>query len=179
MHFFGVTRDACLWLRPEEALCLMEDGVLVLFFGNIQLSVQEAFERLLGTRMACAQYAVYSFLHRANFISRPRCVAIDGEDQLCLLEVRAHFPIMQSVALILFPSQWVTRHCHCRRYITEEDSQSASPMSDHCDHYSLPSYSRLRRACHRFKVWRTSSRNVHPSNCGWRVLCSSKLRSSI
>lgn len=74
LHFFGSVIDGELWLRPEEALCLLEDGLLLLYHDNdtVLFSVQEAYERLLGTQNATLQYSVFNFLHRASFVSRSR-----------------------------------------------------------------------------------------------------------
>ena len=87
LRVLGTTVDGQLWLRPEEALCLLEDGLLLLLLDESPLSIQEAYERLLGTRLAATCYAVFSYLHRASFVSRPRSATGDMQ-QPPLLEVR-------------------------------------------------------------------------------------------
>ena len=91
LRVLGTTHDGQLWLRPEEALSLLEDGLLLLLLDESPLSIQEAYERLLGTRLAATHYAVFSCLHRASFVSRPRSyTTIGGHPPL--LEVRLPGP---------------------------------------------------------------------------------------
>ncbi|KAM4031479.1 tRNA-splicing endonuclease subunit Sen54 [Anomaloglossus baeobatrachus] len=57
----------CLW--PEEAVYLLECGTIQLFYREIQLSVQEAYERLLSRGpVTLLHYQVYSHLKRLGYI---------------------------------------------------------------------------------------------------------------
>ena len=48
LHAFGVYSEGRLYLRPAEALCLLEDGLLLLLHNARPLSVHEAYVLLFG-----------------------------------------------------------------------------------------------------------------------------------
>ena len=92
LRVLGISLNGALWLRAEEALCLLEDGLLILHVNGASISVQEAYELLLTPMGKTLSHAVFSFLHRANFVSRPRPMigAASRVDMLPqLLNVRA------------------------------------------------------------------------------------------
>ncbi|KAM4662864.1 tRNA-splicing endonuclease subunit Sen54 [Discoglossus pictus] len=65
----GCTERGTQCLLPEEAVYLLECGSVQLFYRDMPLSVQEAYERLLthGT-FSVLQYRVYSHLKRLGYI---------------------------------------------------------------------------------------------------------------
>lgn len=73
LHVFGVHREGQLYLQPAEALCLLEDGLLLLLHHGAPLSVQEAYALLLrkGGPLHPDMYAVFCSLHRNGFVCRP------------------------------------------------------------------------------------------------------------
>ncbi|KAL3909152.1 MAG: hypothetical protein SGPRY_009529 [Prymnesium sp.] len=75
LRFLGELRMGELWLRAEEALCLVEDGLLLLLHHHSALSLQQAYALLLGPVISPAYYAVFNFLHRSNFVSRPHSIS--------------------------------------------------------------------------------------------------------
>ncbi|XP_053309617.1 tRNA-splicing endonuclease subunit Sen54 [Spea bombifrons] len=65
----GFTNQGKQCLLPEEAVYLLECGTIQLFYRNLPLSVQEAYERLLtGQTISLLQYQVYSHLKRLGYI---------------------------------------------------------------------------------------------------------------
>ena len=75
------------WLRPEEALCLLEDSLLaisVLYPDGTQvpLSVQEFYRIVIGGPTPLVDHSVYSvfiYLFRANFVSRPHSMGATAD----------------------------------------------------------------------------------------------------
>ncbi|XP_065336080.1 tRNA-splicing endonuclease subunit Sen54 isoform X1 [Cloeon dipterum] len=70
---FGVELGKLLWLRPEEALFLMETNTLELQFGGVSLSVQQAHNLILSSSLHLSHYQVYSKLQRLGWVVLPRC----------------------------------------------------------------------------------------------------------
>ncbi|XP_069510877.1 tRNA-splicing endonuclease subunit Sen54 isoform X2 [Ambystoma mexicanum] len=68
-HTMGFTRHGKQCLQPEEAIYLLECGSIQLFYRDLPLSIQEAYERLLlrGTG-SLLQYQVFSHLKRLGYI---------------------------------------------------------------------------------------------------------------
>uniref|UniRef100_F7BK39 tRNA splicing endonuclease subunit 54 n=1 Tax=Xenopus tropicalis TaxID=8364 RepID=F7BK39_XENTR len=65
----GFTHQGKQCLLPEEAVYLLECGAVQLFYHDSLLSVQEAYERLLGDqRFPVLHYQVYSHLKRLGYI---------------------------------------------------------------------------------------------------------------
>ncbi|XP_059487958.1 uncharacterized protein LOC132203839 [Neocloeon triangulifer] len=68
---FGFERDKHVWLRPEEALYLLDANLLELRFGGVALSVQQAHTLLLGQNLSGTDYKVYSKLRSEGWIVLP------------------------------------------------------------------------------------------------------------
>ncbi|XP_039356923.1 tRNA-splicing endonuclease subunit Sen54 isoform X4 [Mauremys reevesii] len=68
-HTMGFTEHGKQCLLPEEALYLLECGSVQLFYRDLPLSIQEAYETLLsqGT-VSLLQYQVFSHLKRLGYI---------------------------------------------------------------------------------------------------------------
>ncbi|XP_053904391.1 tRNA-splicing endonuclease subunit Sen54 isoform X3 [Malaclemys terrapin pileata] len=68
-HTMGFTEHGKQCLLPEEALYLLECGSIQLFYRDLPLSIQEAYETLLsqGT-VSLLQYQVFSHLKRLGYI---------------------------------------------------------------------------------------------------------------
>uniref|UniRef100_A0A670XTU6 tRNA splicing endonuclease subunit 54 n=1 Tax=Pseudonaja textilis TaxID=8673 RepID=A0A670XTU6_PSETE len=65
----GFTQHGKQCLLPEEALYLLECGSLQLFYKDLPLSVQEAYEELLSPKsVSLLKYQVYSHLKRLGYI---------------------------------------------------------------------------------------------------------------
>ncbi|XP_034264553.1 tRNA-splicing endonuclease subunit Sen54 [Pantherophis guttatus] len=68
-HTMGFTQHGKQCLLPEEALYLLECGSLQLFYKDLPLSVQEAYEDLLSPKsVSLLKYQVYSHLKRLGYI---------------------------------------------------------------------------------------------------------------
>ncbi|XP_018417037.1 PREDICTED: tRNA-splicing endonuclease subunit Sen54 [Nanorana parkeri] len=68
-HSMGFAKEGRQCLLPEEALYLLECGKIQLFFRDLQLSVQEAYEKLVsGGSITLLHYQVYSHLKRLGYI---------------------------------------------------------------------------------------------------------------
>ncbi|XP_032065335.1 tRNA-splicing endonuclease subunit Sen54 isoform X2 [Thamnophis elegans] len=68
-HTMGFTQHGKQCLLPEEALYLLECGSLQLFYKDLPLSVQEAYEDLLSPKsVSLPKYQVYSHLKRLGYI---------------------------------------------------------------------------------------------------------------
>ncbi|XP_070596029.1 tRNA-splicing endonuclease subunit Sen54 isoform X2 [Erythrolamprus reginae] len=68
-HTMGFTQRGKQCLLPEEALYLLECGSLQLFYKDLPLSVQEAYEELLSPKsVSLLRYQVYSHLKRLGYI---------------------------------------------------------------------------------------------------------------
>ena len=66
----GMHIESVLHLRPEEAMCLVEDRAIQLSHDGIQLSVQEAHVLLVQNDIDF--YTVYAKLHRMGYVGRRR-----------------------------------------------------------------------------------------------------------
>ncbi|XP_040291635.1 tRNA-splicing endonuclease subunit Sen54 [Bufo bufo] len=65
----GHTEDGRQCLLPEEAVYLLECGTIQVFYRDLQLSVQEAYERLFSSGpISLLHYQVYSHLKRLGYI---------------------------------------------------------------------------------------------------------------
>ncbi|XP_063149178.1 tRNA-splicing endonuclease subunit Sen54 isoform X1 [Candoia aspera] len=68
-HTMGFAQHGKQCLLPEEALYLLECGSLQLFYRELPLSVQEAYENLLSPKsVSLLNYQVYSHLKRLGYI---------------------------------------------------------------------------------------------------------------
>ncbi|EDO47817.1 predicted protein [Nematostella vectensis] len=67
-NHFGVTINSVLWAAPEEALFLLEQGSLELYYGGMPLTLQQAFSILLPHMFTLDHYIVYAYLLRLGFI---------------------------------------------------------------------------------------------------------------
>ncbi|XP_039198873.1 tRNA-splicing endonuclease subunit Sen54 isoform X2 [Crotalus tigris] len=68
-HTMGFTQHGKQCLLPEEALYLLECGSLQLFYQDLPLSIQEAYENLLSPKsISLLKYQVYSHLKRLGYI---------------------------------------------------------------------------------------------------------------
>ncbi|XP_015677320.1 tRNA-splicing endonuclease subunit Sen54 [Protobothrops mucrosquamatus] len=68
-HTMGFTQHGKQCLLPEEALYLLECGSLQLFYKDLPLSIQEAYENLLSPKsISLLKYQVYSHLKRLGYI---------------------------------------------------------------------------------------------------------------
>ncbi|XP_060575614.1 tRNA-splicing endonuclease subunit Sen54-like [Ruditapes philippinarum] len=56
------------WLYPEEALFLLEIGVLEIWYLGLPLSIQEAYSTLIGDKIQLEYYQVYSHLRRIGYV---------------------------------------------------------------------------------------------------------------
>ncbi|XP_042304150.1 tRNA-splicing endonuclease subunit Sen54 isoform X2 [Sceloporus undulatus] len=87
-HTMGFMDHGKQCLLPEEALYLLECGSIQLFYKDLPLSVQEAYENLLSqTSVSLLKYQVYSHLKRLGYIIlrfRPSSVPTRYERQLNL-----------------------------------------------------------------------------------------------
>ncbi|XP_063825113.1 uncharacterized protein LOC135074677 [Ostrinia nubilalis] len=66
-QFFGHHRDKKLYLRPEEALFLIEVNCLVLKYNGVTVSLQQAYSLLLSDDITIVQYKVYASLSRLGY----------------------------------------------------------------------------------------------------------------
>nr|XP_033817046.1 tRNA-splicing endonuclease subunit Sen54 isoform X2 [Geotrypetes seraphini] len=65
----GFTEQGKQCLLPEEAVYMLECGSIQLFYRELPLSIQEAYERLLSHKtVTLLQYQVYSHLKRLGYI---------------------------------------------------------------------------------------------------------------
>ncbi|XP_077183939.1 tRNA-splicing endonuclease subunit Sen54 isoform X2 [Paroedura picta] len=68
-HTMGSSEHGKQYLLPEEALYLLECGSIQLFYNDLPLSVQEAYETLLSQMsMSLLKYQVFSHLKRLGYI---------------------------------------------------------------------------------------------------------------
>lgn len=68
-HTMGFTKAGRQCLLPEEGLYLLECGTIQLFYRDLALSVQEAYEKLLSAgSVSLPYYQVYSHLKRLGYI---------------------------------------------------------------------------------------------------------------
>uniref|UniRef100_H3AMB5 tRNA splicing endonuclease subunit 54 n=1 Tax=Latimeria chalumnae TaxID=7897 RepID=H3AMB5_LATCH len=68
-HTMGHVSKGKQLLHPEEALYLLECGSVQIFYRDLPLSVQEAFERLLSPKtISLQQYQVYGHLKRLGYV---------------------------------------------------------------------------------------------------------------
>ncbi|XP_019373786.1 PREDICTED: tRNA-splicing endonuclease subunit Sen54 [Gavialis gangeticus] len=68
-HTMGFTEHGKQCLLPEEALYLLECGSIQLFYRDLPLSIQEAYETLLSqSTVSLLQYQVFSHLKRLGYI---------------------------------------------------------------------------------------------------------------
>ncbi|ELT91160.1 hypothetical protein CAPTEDRAFT_229033 [Capitella teleta] len=81
MHQFwkvmGHVEEGRFWLQPEEALFLMDEGVVEIYHGEVPLSLQQAYGMFLNcSTLPPERYQVYSHLCRLGYIVRrhvPAC----------------------------------------------------------------------------------------------------------
>jgi len=64
----GFTDKRRNWLYPEEALFLMEVNTLELCYRDVPLSVQEAYDTLLGSGVSLPEYQVFAHLRRLGYV---------------------------------------------------------------------------------------------------------------
>ncbi|XP_052788282.1 tRNA-splicing endonuclease subunit Sen54-like [Mya arenaria] len=64
----GFTNTARKWLHPEEALFLIETNVLQVLHEGLPLSMQEAWQLLLGNTVTMEFYQVYTHLRRIGYV---------------------------------------------------------------------------------------------------------------
>ncbi|XP_060620667.2 tRNA-splicing endonuclease subunit Sen54 isoform X2 [Anolis sagrei] len=87
-HTMGFVDQGKQCLLPEEALYLLECGSIQLFYKDLPLSIQEAYENLLTQRsMSLLKYQVFCHLKRLGYIVlrfRPSFVPTPCEAQLNL-----------------------------------------------------------------------------------------------
>ncbi|XP_054831234.1 tRNA-splicing endonuclease subunit Sen54 [Eublepharis macularius] len=87
-HTMGYTEHGKQCLLPEEALYLLECGSIQLFYKDLPLSVQEAYENLLSQMsVSLLKYQVFSHLKRLGYIVqrfRSSTIATPYEQQLNL-----------------------------------------------------------------------------------------------
>nr|CAD7393698.1 unnamed protein product [Timema cristinae] len=65
----GHERKTKIWLYPEEALYLLEMSNLELMYGGVALSVQQAYNVVLGSKTGCTldEYRTYAHLMRQGY----------------------------------------------------------------------------------------------------------------
>ncbi|XP_056144213.1 tRNA-splicing endonuclease subunit Sen54 isoform X2 [Lampris incognitus] len=84
----GFSADGKQYLRPEEALYLMECGNLQVFYRDLPLSIQEGYERFLSSKtVTLKQYQVFGHLKRLGYVVNrfdPSSVPSSYERQLNL-----------------------------------------------------------------------------------------------
>lgn len=96
LQSLGHFRGGQQWLRPEEALCMVDDGTLLLLHEGAPLSVQAARALLAGRADATGRAAtlqlrlsVFTCLHRNGYVCRIRAApgadAPSRADQLDLI----------------------------------------------------------------------------------------------
>ncbi|XP_045212212.2 tRNA-splicing endonuclease subunit Sen54-like [Mercenaria mercenaria] len=56
------------WLYPEEALFLIETGVLEMWYQGLPVSIQEAYSTLIGEKLQLEYYQVYAHLRRIGYV---------------------------------------------------------------------------------------------------------------
>lgn len=64
----GFSANGKQCLHPEEALYLMECGNLQVFYRELPLSIQEAYERFLSPSLSLQQYQVFGHLKRLGYV---------------------------------------------------------------------------------------------------------------
>lgn len=66
-HFLGHSAEKKFYLRPEEALYLMEANCLLLKHNEVVVSLQKAYTLLLNDSISIQQYKVYASLSRIGY----------------------------------------------------------------------------------------------------------------
>ncbi|KAM3959177.1 tRNA splicing endonuclease subunit 54 [Aphomia sociella] len=66
-QYLGHHIDKCLYLKPEEALYLIEVNCLLLKYNDVIVSLQQAYSLLLNEKISIAQYKVYAYLSRLGY----------------------------------------------------------------------------------------------------------------
>ncbi|XP_059048580.1 uncharacterized protein LOC131843844 [Achroia grisella] len=66
-QYLGHHVDKCLYLRPEEALFLIEVNCLLLKHNGVTVSLQQAYSLLLREKITILQYKVYAYLSRLGY----------------------------------------------------------------------------------------------------------------
>lgn len=67
---FGHSEDGKQWLYPEEALFLMDEGSLEVYWADVALSIETAYSLLLGDSVPLHHYHVFAHLCRYGYIVR-------------------------------------------------------------------------------------------------------------
>ncbi|KAL4708695.1 hypothetical protein ACJJTC_017374 [Scirpophaga incertulas] len=66
-NFIGLTKDKKLYLKPEEALFLIEVNSLLLTYNDVTVTLQQAYALLLREDVSVTKYKVYSSLSRLGY----------------------------------------------------------------------------------------------------------------
>ncbi|CAH2234819.1 jg13230 [Pararge aegeria aegeria] len=66
-QYLGHNVGKTLYLKPEEALFLLETGSLFLKYNDVKVSLQQAYSLLLRDRITLLQYKVYASLSRVGY----------------------------------------------------------------------------------------------------------------
>ena len=67
-NVFGKSLQGHLVLEAEEALYMLDHGMLELYYNDLPVSVQEAYELLLSDEFPLYHYSVYCYLRNLGFI---------------------------------------------------------------------------------------------------------------
>lgn len=64
---FGQKKGGKMLLKPQEALFLLEQGTIELYFGGLPMSFQQAFMSMLSEEFSPDHYLVYAYFLRLGF----------------------------------------------------------------------------------------------------------------
>lgn len=67
---FGHSEDGKKWLYPEEALFLMDEGAMEVYWADVALSIETAYSLLLGDSIPLHQFHVFAHLCRYGYVVR-------------------------------------------------------------------------------------------------------------
>ncbi|KAM6957503.1 tRNA-splicing endonuclease subunit Sen54 [Aplochiton taeniatus] len=118
-------------LNPEEALYLMECGNLQIFYRDLPLSIQEAYERFLSSKtVSLQQYQVFGHLKRLGYVVNrfdPSSVSSQYERQLNLPQSRDKADRQVKRKRSASPTSGETEKCALEKMMEERDSSETIP----------------------------------------------------
>jgi len=87
---FGQRKHGKLLLQPQEALFLLEQGSLELYYGGLPMSFQQAYMSMLSDDFNPDQYLVYTYFLRLGFIVLPHSSSRQNSEENPTAESKTH-----------------------------------------------------------------------------------------